>query len=534
MSIRILDIALSLAEDESSLREKVAGILRLSSEKIQGLRIKKKSLDARRKNRIQFVYALELDLPPEEEEEILRKAPPLLKVQKVSFPPVHPPGLLPPKPPHRPVVVGAGPAGLFAALKLAEKGWPPLVLERGTQIPRRIQDVQAFWQERRLDPESNVQFGEGGAGTFSDGKLFTRIHDPCIPQILETFVRFGAPDEILYLQRPHIGTDRLRQVIQAFRDHLVEKGAEFRFQTRLTGLKIAKGALQAAIVNGKEEIPVSLLFLAVGHSARDTQQMLHEAKVAMTSKAFAIGLRIEHPQELIDRIQYGPSAGHPRLPPAEYQLAHRTHSGRAVYSFCMCPGGSVIGASSERQCLVTNGMSDSGRSGPFANSALVVNVGPPDFGGEGSLAGIEFQRIWEKRAFQMGGGSYDAPAQRLMDFLKDRPTASLPPTTFRPGVTPAPLDECLPRFVAQSLREALTVFHRRMPGFCSADAVLIGVETRTSSPIRILRGGNYESMNVRGLYPIGEGAGYAGGIISSALDGLKAAESAIGRLAHGA
>lgn len=530
MPIRVADIVLPLAEEESSLRGKVGATLGILPEELQGFRIVKKSLDARHKNRIQFVYALEFSLPPEREEEVLRQTPGHWKVQRIPLRIPPPSPSLRPAPAQRPIVVGTGPAGLFAALKLTENGWPPLILERGSEISRRVKDVDIFWKDGRLDPESNVQFGEGGAGTFSDGKLFTRINDARIAEILETFVRFGAPAEILYLQRPHIGTDRLRRVIRDLRNHLVEKGAEFRYQTRLTGLRISHGALQGLLVNGEEEISASVLFLAIGHSARDTYQMLHEAGVALVSKPFAIGVRVEHPQRLIDRIQYGPSAGHPRLPSAEYQLTYRTSLGRAVYSFCMCPGGAVIGASSENECLVTNGMSDYRRNGPLANSALVVSVGPPDFGSEGPLAGLTFQRDWEHKAFRMGGGGFKAPAQGLLEFVKDRAGSRLGTSSFLPGVVPVRLDKCLPPFVAQSLREAIPFFTRKMPGFFSPDAMLIGVETRTSSPLRILRRENFESAHVAGLYPIGEGAGYAGGIISSALDGLKAAEAAIRQL----
>ena len=527
MAIRLKNIILSLEEDESTLQRKVADLLKISPEQIQNLKIVKKSLDARRKNRIQFVYTLELSLPAEQEKEVLDRPSLNLQIQKVFEAPLPAPGRIKRKPIHRPIIVGTGPAGLFAALKLTENGLPPLILERGKEVPGRVKDVERFWHDGTLETESNVQFGEGGAGTFSDGKLYTRVNEPRVSTILETFYHFGAPSEILFLQRPHIGTDRLRQVVLAMRKHLQELGAEFKFQTQMTGLKIFHGDLRGAIINEQEEVDVSILFLAIGNGARDTFRMLENSGVSMEPKPFAMGLRVEHPQRLINRIQYGPSAKHPRLPPAEYQLTYRGSKGRAVYSFCMCPGGFVIAASSENQGLVTNGMSLFRRNSPFANSAMVVSVGVEDFWGNGPLAGMEFQRRWEEKAYRLGGGNFRAPAQGVLDFLQIRDPSLIRETSFKPGVVPARLDECLPAFVVESLREAFPYFNRRMPGFSSSDAILIGIETRTSSPLRILRKKDYQSQSVRGLYPIGEGSGYAGGIISSALDGIKAAEGVL-------
>ena len=527
MAILLKNVVLSLKEEEATLQKKAADILKVPPEQMQEFKIIKKSLDARRKNRIQFVYCLEITLPVKEEKRVLQEPSLHHQIQNVPETPLQIHGRIKRKPENRPIIVGTGPAGLFAALKLTECGLPPLILERGKEISRRVKDVEKFWQEGTLEPESNVQFGEGGAGTFSDGKLFTRLHDPRVSATLETFVCFGAPSETLFLQRPHIGTDRLRRVVLAIRQHLQEQGAEFKFQAKMTGLKIFQGSLRGAIINGEEEVDASILLLALGNSSRDTFRMLQSSGVAMEPKPLAIGLRVEHPQRLIDRIQYGPSAGHPRLPPAEYQLTSRSSKGYAVYSFCMCPGGFVIAAGSENEGLVTNGMSLFRRNSPFANSALVVSVGMEDFGGNGPLAGMEFQRRWEEKAFRLGGGNFKAPAQGLLDFLQSRDPSLIRETSFKPGIIPARLDECLPAFVVESLREALPYFNRRMPGFCSSEAVVIGIETRTSSPLRILRNKDYQSSSVRGLYPIGEGSGYAGGIISSALDGMKAAEAAL-------
>lgn len=531
MAIRISPVTLSLNEEETALQKKAAEALQVTTDRVQEFRIVKKSLDARRKNRIHFVYAVELSLPLEQEKKSLRQPPSKLKIEEVPPLTPQPPFLIKKRLPHRPLIVGTGPAGLFAALKLTRSGLPPLILERGKEVPARVEDVNRFWEEGSLEVESNVQFGEGGAGTFSDGKLYTRLHDPRVSEILADLVRFGAPSDILYLQRPHIGTDRLRRVVVAMRCFLQEKGAEFRFQARVTGFLMTQGKLHGVIVNGKEEIPTSILLLGLGHSARDTYRMLKDMSVDMEPKPFAIGLRVEHPQKLIDQIQYGPSAGHPRLPPAEYHLAYRSSKGRAVFSFCMCPGGSVIGATAERGKMVTNGMSLFRRDLPWANSALVVNVEKEDFPEKGPLAGMEFQERWEEKAFRSGGGNFRAPAQALLDFLQGRDPLSWRETSFKPGTTPARLDECLPDFVVESLREAIPFFNRKMGGFSSEESMLIGVETRTSAPLRILRGHGYQSQNIQGLFPVGEGSGYAGGIISSALDGIKAAEAVLRKLA---
>ena len=525
MPLRLTDIHIYLSEDESALHAKAAAILKIPKDKILNLQIVKKSLDARKKDRISFVYTVDVEI--EGEVEAVRE--PSLQIRMiekdkpVSFPKL--------RTEIRPVIVGTGPAGLFAALRLAEHGIKSFLLERGKEVDRRVKDVEKFWAGRVLDPESNVQFGEGGAGTFSDGKLTTRVDDPRISYILKAMVDAGAKEEILYQSKPHIGTDRLRGVVINLRKRLVSLGCEVCFESKVTGFNARDGKIESIVINNGREIRTDLLILAIGNSARDTYKALHDAGVKLESKPFAIGLRVEHPQRLIDGIQYGKSAGHPNLPPAEYLLTHNMpHMGRSAYSFCMCPGGSVIAASSEPGRLVVNGMSLSKRDSQYANSAMVVTVRPEDFEffGEGPLAGIEFQRRFEGAAFEAGGGNYNAPAQGLIDFLYSKKEASLNSSSYRPALTSANLEECLPDYVNTALKEAIPQFERKMRGFISKEATLIGVETRTSAPVRITRGGNFQSVNITGLYPCGEGAGYSGGIVSSALDGIRVADAIIG------
>lgn len=527
MPLRLTDIHLYLSEDESALYTKAAAILKIPKDKILDLRIVKKSLDARKKDRIAFVYTLEVKVGEEVEKTFKKEETTKIRVIEkeinVSFPR--------PRTELLPVIVGTGPAGLFAALRLAEHGIRSLILERGKEVDRRVKDVEKFWGERVLDPESNVQFGEGGAGTFSDGKLTTRVDDPRISYILKAMVDAGAKEEILYQARPHIGTDRLRGVVINLRNRLISLGCEVCFESKVTGFNAHDGKIESIIINNCREVRTDLLILAIGNSARDTYEALHDAGVMLERKPFAIGLRVEHPQRLIDGIQYGKSAGHPKLPPAEYLLTHNMpHMGRSAYSFCMCPGGSVIAASSEPGRLVVNGMSLSKRDSRYANSAMVVTVRPEDFVlfGEGPLAGIEFQRRFEGAAFEAGGGNYNAPAQGLIDFLYSKKEASLNSSSYRPALTSANLEECMPGYVIAALREAIPQFERKMRGFISKEATLIGVETRTSAPVRITRETNLQSVNTKGLYPCGEGAGYSGGIVSSALDGVRVADAVIG------
>ncbi len=431
------------------------------------------------------------------------------------------------------MVIGAGPCGLFAGLLLAQMGFRPIILERGRMVRPRTRDTWGLWRRGVLDPESNVQFGEGGAGTFSDGKLHSQISDPqhLGRKVLTEFVAAGAPPEILYVGKPHIGTFRLVAMVESMRASIEALGGEYRFETRVADLDIATAPdgtrhLCRVILADGSTIPARHVVLAVGHSARDTFAMLHERRVRLEAKPFSIGARIEHPQSLIDRCRFGPQAGHPLLGAADYKLVHHTGFGRNVYSFCMCPGGTVVAATSEPGRVVTNGMSQYSRNERNANAGIVVDVSPSDFPG-GPLAGIEFQRHWESRAFAAGGGGYAAPAQRVGDFLAGRASPALGSVvpSYRPGVTPGDLAACLPDFVVAAMREALPAFDRRIPGFAMEDAVLTGVETRTSSALRIPRGADFQSTNTEGLYPAGEGAGYAGGILSAGVDGIRVAQA---------
>ncbi len=522
MTYRLVNLSAPLDFDPGQLASLVAKALRLREEQICDPRLCKKSVDARKKHDVHFVLSVDFELagePPKHPNLSARAEAPYV-IQKS-------------KPlPHRPLVVGLGPAGLMAALALSEAGLNPLVIERGSPVEEREQDVSRFWATGQLNPASNVQFGEGGAGTFSDGKLTTGIKDPRCGHVLRVFHAHGAPDEILYQQKPHIGTDKLPGMVKAIRERIIENGGEVRFGCRLSSLIVENRELRAAVIDGLgQPFETRDLILAVGHSARDTLQMLHNLGVPMRKKPFSIGARIEHPQALIDRAQYGAAAGHPALGASDYKLSERLKNGRGVYTFCMCPGGSVVAAASEPGHLVVNGMSRFARDGANANSAVLVSVEPDDFPGD-VLAGLRFQEKWERLAFALGGGRYHAPAQRVDDFLQGVASTSagdvLP--SYRPGVIWTDLSKCLPDFAVESLREGIRLFDGRLRGFASPGAALTGVETRSSSPVTLPRDGRCMSELI-GLYPCGEGAGYAGGIMSAAVDGLRCAEAVIGRYA---
>ncbi len=429
----------------------------------------------------------------------------------------------------RPVVIGFGPCGIFAALILAQMGFRPIILERGKVVRERTKDTWGLWRKRELKPESNVQFGEGGAGTFSDGKLYSQVKDPkhYSRKVLTEFVKADAPPEILYINKPHIGTFRLVKMVELMRANIEELGGEFRFESKVERLDLDNGRVRGVTLESGEHIATDHVVLAIGHSARDTFQMLYDSGVYMEAKPFSIGFRIEHPQSIIDRARFGPHAGHPLLGAADYKLVHHSANGRSVYSFCMCPGGTVVAAASEPNRVVTNGMSQYSRNERNANSGIVVGITPADYPGH-PLAGIEFQRQLESRAFELGGGNYDAPGQLVGDFLANRPSTKFGDVqpSYKPGVHLCNLESALPDYAIAAMREALPFFDRQIKGFAMADAVLTGVETRTSSPVRIKRrDDDLQSINTSGLYPAGEGAGYAGGIMSAAIDGIRVAEA---------
>ena len=523
--LRIQNISLPLDGSQGQLKKKAARILGVKPEVITGLSLARQSIDARKKSDVHYVYTV--DVTVADESKVMArcrdKNVSLYQSAPYVFPTVRRTSSLPP------VVVGMGPAGLFAALFLARNGLAPIVLERGRPVEERTADVERFWTTGVLNPSSNVQFGEGGAGTFSDGKLTTGTHDPRISTVFRTLVEAGAPADILYQHKPHIGTDILRQVVKRIRQELIALGCDVRFGHRLTGLETGEGMLTGVRVEGPQgayRLDCDALVLALGHSARDTFAMLHGAGVPMEQKPFAIGVRIEQDQAAVSRAQYGPAWE--QLPPSDYKLACHLPTGRSAFTFCVCPGGEVVAAASAPGQVVTNGMSYRARDGKNINGGFLVGVGPEDFSAFGSdpLAGVRFQEQWERAAFQLGGGNFYAPAQRVEDFLLRKPSqgpGSIRPT-YRPGVTWMELDRCLPQAVADTLRGALPLMDRKLRGFACPDGVLTGVETRSSSPVRILRDETLQSA-LRGLYPCGEGAGYAGGIVSAAVDGIRVAEA---------
>ncbi|WP_341881250.1 MULTISPECIES: FAD-dependent protein [Synechococcus] len=528
--IRIHQLALSLNHSADDLLAAVARRLKLSVGELGPLIIKKRSIDARDKQAIELVYSVDV--------EVASEAAVLGRLRGNSQLGVAPEPLIRPSLPApagfqaRPVVIGAGPCGYFAALFLAQQGFKPLLLERGRSVNNRTADTFGFWKGNSpFNPRSNAQFGEGGAGTFSDGKLYSGVKESKKHGrwVLEEFVESGANPEILVLQKPHIGTFKLVGVVRQLRARIEALGGEVRFEQQVVGFDLDPGTrqLRGLQLSNSEIIPTTAAVLAIGHSARDTFAQLHLQGVEMEAKPFSVGFRIEHPQELIDRARWGDFAGHPLLGAADYKLVHHASNGRSVYSFCMCPGGLVVGATSEEGHVVTNGMSQYSRNERNANSGIVVGISPELDYPNGVLAGVAFQRQLEARAYLLGGKNYNAPAQRLEDFLLGQPSLDLGPLqpSYAPGVTPTDLSTALPTQLIEAIREALPAFAKQIPGFDYGDALLTGVETRTSSPVRISRGVNFQSVNTPGLFPAGEGAGYAGGILSAGIDGLRVGEA---------
>jgi uncharacterized protein len=540
--LRITELRLPLDHAENALRGAVTARLMIGDAELLKLSVFRRAWDARKKSAVVLIYTVDVELA--DEAGVLAqfagdahvRASPDTGYRFVG----HAPADFAAEQRPRPVVVGFGPCGIFAALILAQMGLRPIVLERGKSVRQRTKDTWALWRQGVLDPESNVQFGEGGAGTFSDGKLWSQISDPrhLTRKVLHEFVAAGAPEEILFVSKPHIGTFRLVGVVQKMRAEIERLGGEVRFEQTVADLHIEAGQVRGLTLASGEQLRADHVVLALGHSARETFAMLQRRGVQLQAKPFSIGFRVEHPQGLIDRARFGPNAGHPILGAADYKLVHHASNGRSVYSFCMCPGGTVVAATSEPGRVVTNGMSQYSRNERNANAGIVVGLAPQDYRQDGAgsgpvnpLDGVVFQRLWETRAFELGGGGYRAPGQRVGDFVKGQRSSAwgdvLP--SYQPGVTPTDLAEpgrgSLPAYALAAIREALPAFDKQIHGFAMADAVLTGVETRTSSPLRMPRGRDFQSVNVAGLYPAGEGAGYAGGIMSAGVDGIEVAEA---------
>jgi hypothetical protein len=537
--LRLTELKLPLDHPDGAVEAALCARLGLRKQDLLSFAVARRAWDARKRSAIELVYSVDFSVA--DQAALLRRhardavlARTLGPAPDTSYRPV---ARAPAHVPKRPVVIGTGPCGIFAALILAEMGFRPIILERGKVVRERTKDTWALWRRNVLTPESNVQFGEGGAGTFSDGKLWSGIKDPhhLGRKVLTEFVEAGAPEEILFVAKPHIGTFRLVQMVESMRAKIEAMGGEYRFGTRVVDFVIETGRdgtrrMRGVVTEAGETIETDHVVLAIGHSSRDTFARLHERGVYVEAKPFSIGVRIEHPQSIIDRARFGDFAGNPILGAADYKIVHHAANGRGVYSFCMCPGGTVVAAASEPGRLVTNGMSQYSRAERNANAGIVVGITPEvDYPGH-PLAGIDFQRKWEEAAFVAGGGTYAAPAQRVGDFLKGRPSTALGAVvpSYKPGVTPTDLALCLPDFAVSAMREALPAFGRQIRGFDMEDAVMTGVETRTSSPIRIRRDASFRSVNTLGLYPAGEGAGYAGGIFSAGVDGIRVAE-AVGR-----
>ncbi|MBN2300365.1 MAG: hypothetical protein JXC31_04160 [Acholeplasmataceae bacterium] len=533
--IRITDLKLELkyAENKeielSQLKRVISYTYHLSISDILEMKLFKKAVDARKKNHIFFVYSVDLKL--KDERSFIQK-----KHKGVSFAPTLEyfdisNGSQKLKNP--PVIVGFGPSGLFAALLLSRRGYKPIILERGLDVDQRTKNVELFWKTGNYNEKSTILFGEGGAGTFSDGKLTTLINDLRCRLVLESFVKHGADDEILYINKPHIGTDILKIIMKNMRNEIIQNGGQILFDSKVTNILIEHNQIVGVLVNDKKMIPTDICLLGIGHSARDTFELLYQKKVEIMQKAFSIGVRIEHPQTFINQAQYGEYANHKSLGAADYKLSFHGKNNRSAYTFCMCPGGDVMCATSEAGGLVTNGMSENKRDHVNSNSALLVNIIPSDFESTHPLAGIEYQRQFEKKAFMLGGANYYAPIQLVGDFLNDELSTMLGTVTpsYLPGTKFVKMTDILPNYVTETIKDALLDFDKKIKGFAMKDAILTGVETRSSSPIRILRDQNHES-NIKGLYPMGEGAGYAGGIMSSAVDGIKTAEQIIAKYAN--